>query len=91
MVGKTVGVHANGVGGGGGFAERKKETLNLKLNTKPLKFKWGLAKGGGGGGAGWSTHARHGYPPPSTVYTCMCISQIVNFRVKFCPKWESNA
>ncbi len=41
MVGKTVGVHA--VGGGGGFAERKKETLNLKLNTKPLKFKWGLA------------------------------------------------
>jgi hypothetical protein len=30
------------------------------LNTKPLKFKWGLAKGGGG--AGWSTHARHGYP-----------------------------
>jgi hypothetical protein len=33
--------------------------LNLKLNTKPLKFKWGLAKGGG---AGWSTHARHGYP-----------------------------
>ncbi len=44
--------------GGGGFAERKKETLNLKLNTKPLKFKWGLAKWGGGG-AGWSTH---GYP-----------------------------
>jgi hypothetical protein len=34
--------------------------LNLKLNTKPLKFKWGLAKGGGG--VGWSTHARHGYP-----------------------------
>jgi hypothetical protein len=28
--------------------ERKKESLNLKLNTKPLKFKWGLAKGGGG-------------------------------------------
>jgi hypothetical protein len=42
--------------------ERKKETLNLKLNTKPLKFKWGLAKGEGGGGEGWSTHARHGYP-----------------------------
>jgi hypothetical protein len=30
------------------------------LNTKPLKFKCGLADGGGG--AGWSTHARHGYP-----------------------------
>jgi hypothetical protein len=27
MVGKTVGVHANGVGGGGGFAERKKERM----------------------------------------------------------------
>ena len=47
------------VGGGGGWICRKKETLNLKLNTKPLKFKWGLAKGGEG--AGWSTHARHGY------------------------------
>ena len=46
-------------GGGGGFAERKKETLNLKLNTKSLKFKCGLADGGGGG---WLTHARHGYP-----------------------------
>ena len=44
--------------------ERATETLNLKLNTKPLKFKCGLADGGGGGagGAGWSTHARHGYP-----------------------------
>jgi hypothetical protein len=44
-------------GGGGRICrkkERKKETLNLKLNTKPLKFKWGLAKGGEG--AGWSTH-----------------------------------
>jgi hypothetical protein len=40
--------------------ERATETLNLKLNTKPLKFKCGLADGGGG--AGWSTHARHGYP-----------------------------
>jgi hypothetical protein len=40
--------------------ERATETLNLKFNTKPLKFKWGLADGGGG--AGWSTHARHGYP-----------------------------
>jgi hypothetical protein len=37
------------------------ETLNLKLNTEPLKFKCGLADGGGGG-PGWSTHARHGYP-----------------------------
>ena len=47
----------------------------MKLNTKPLKFKCGLADGGGGagvpgggaggageGGGGWSTHARHGYP-----------------------------
>ncbi len=51
MVGKTVGVHA--VGGRGDLQkERKKETLNLKLSTKPLKFKWGLAKGGGGGRAG---------------------------------------
>ncbi len=41
--------------------ERATETLNLKLNTKPLKFKCGLADGGGGW-AGWSTHARHGYP-----------------------------
>jgi hypothetical protein len=40
--------------------ERATETLNLKLNTKPLKFKCGLADGGGW--AGWSTHARHGYP-----------------------------
>jgi hypothetical protein len=40
--------------------ERATETLNLKLNTKPLKFKCGLADGGVG--AGWSTHARHGYP-----------------------------
>jgi hypothetical protein len=30
--------------------ERATETLNLKLNTKPLKFKWGLADGEGGGG-----------------------------------------
>ncbi len=30
--------------------ERAAETLNLKLNTKPLKFKCGLADGGGGGG-----------------------------------------
>ncbi len=40
--------------------ERATETLNLKLNTKPPKFKCGLADGTGG--AGWSTHARHGYP-----------------------------
>ncbi len=40
--------------------ERATETLNLKLNTKPLKFKCGLADRGGGGG--WSTHARDGYP-----------------------------
>jgi hypothetical protein len=40
--------------------ERATETLNLKLNTKPLKFKCSLADGGGG--VGWSTHARHGYP-----------------------------
>jgi hypothetical protein len=32
--------------------ERATETLNLKLNTKPLKFKCGLADGGGGGVAG---------------------------------------
>ena len=47
--------------------EKKKEPQEqffMKLNTKPLKFKCGLADGGGGpgGGAGWSTHARHGYP-----------------------------
>jgi hypothetical protein len=29
--------------------ERATETLNLKFNTKPLKFKCGLADGGGGG------------------------------------------
>ncbi len=40
--------------------ERATETLNLKLNTKPLKFKCGLTDGIGGGG--WSTHARHEYP-----------------------------
>ena len=33
----------------------------MKLNTKSLKFKCGLANEGGGG-AGWSTHARYGYP-----------------------------
>jgi hypothetical protein len=60
MVGKTVGLHA---GGGGGFAERKKETLNLKLNTKPLKFKWGLAKGRGGGGL--VDPCKAWVPPPS--------------------------
>jgi hypothetical protein len=32
--------------------ERATETLNLKLITKPLKFKCGLADKGGGGGAG---------------------------------------
>jgi hypothetical protein len=31
----------------------------MKLNTKPLKFKCGLADGGGGA---WRTLARHGYP-----------------------------
>jgi hypothetical protein len=44
--------------------EKRKSNRNfllMKLNTKPLKFKYRLA-GGGGGGAGWSTHARHGYP-----------------------------
>ena len=38
--------------------ERATETLNL--NTKPLKFKCGLADGGGGGGL--VDDARHGYP-----------------------------
>jgi len=33
------------------------------MNTKPLKFKCGLADGGGGV-AGWWTRARHGYPHP---------------------------
>jgi hypothetical protein len=32
----------------------------MKLNTKPLKFKCGLANRGGG--PGWQTRARHGYP-----------------------------
>jgi hypothetical protein len=32
--------------------ERATETLNLKFNTKPLKFKCGLADGEGGGRAG---------------------------------------
>jgi len=41
----------------------RKSNFFMKLNTKPLKFKCGLANGGGGRrGAGWSTHARHGYP-----------------------------
>ncbi len=43
--------------------EKRKSNRNfllMKLSTKSLKFKCGLANGGGGGG--WSTHARHGYP-----------------------------
>jgi hypothetical protein len=37
--------------------------LLMKLNTKPLKLKCGLAGGGGGPGrASWLTRARHGYP-----------------------------
>jgi hypothetical protein len=41
--------------------KRKSRYLLTKLNTKPLKFKCGLADGGWGGrGAGWRTLARHG-------------------------------
>jgi hypothetical protein len=45
--------------------EKRKSNRNfllVKLNTKPLKFKCGLADGGGVGGGGWQTSARHGYP-----------------------------
>ena len=44
--------------------QQKKKSLFLlmKLNTKPLKFKCGLADGGEGGVSGWRTLARHGYP-----------------------------
>jgi hypothetical protein len=41
--------------------KKEQQKFLMKFNTKPLKFKYGLADGGGGGG-GWSTHARHGYP-----------------------------
>jgi hypothetical protein len=52
---------------GGGWGadlqkERKKETLNL--HTKPLKFKWGLAKGGGGG---LVDPCKAWVPPPSSI------------------------
>ncbi len=45
---------------------RKKEraTEILKLNTKPLKFKCGLADGGGGGGL--VDPCKAWVPPPST-------------------------
>jgi hypothetical protein len=42
--------------------EKRKSNRNfllMKLNTKPLKFKYGLADGGGDV---WLTRARHGYP-----------------------------
>jgi hypothetical protein len=44
--------------------ERATETLNLKLNTKPLKFKFGLADGGRGGG-GLVDPCKAWVPPPS--------------------------
>ena len=50
------------------FVREKKsatETLNLKLNTKPLKFKCGLADGGGG--AGLVGPCKAWVPPPSTL------------------------
>ncbi len=43
--------------------ERATEALNLKLNTKPLKFKCGLADGGGGGGL--VDPCKAWVPPPS--------------------------
>ena len=46
--------------------ERATETLNLKLNTKPLKFKCGLADGGGGGGL--VDPCKAWVPPPSDLY-----------------------
>ncbi len=49
------------------FVREKKsatETLNLKLNTKPLKFKCGLADGGGG--VGRVDPCKAWVPPPSS-------------------------
>ncbi len=46
--------------------ERATETLNLKLNTKPLKFKCGLAMGEGGR-AGLVYPCKAWVPPPSII------------------------
>jgi hypothetical protein len=48
--------------------------LLLKLNTKPLKFKCGLADGGGG--MDWSTHVRHGYPHLLNIKTDLKLAQV---------------
>ncbi len=43
--------------------KKEKATETLKLNTKPLKFKCGLADGGGGGGL--VDPCKAWVPPPS--------------------------
>jgi hypothetical protein len=49
--------------------ERAAETLNLKLNTKPLKLKCGLADEGGreGGWGGLVDTCKARVPPPSYI------------------------
>ena len=39
----------------------------MKLNTKPLKFKCGLANGGGGPGGGLVDPCKAWVPPPSAL------------------------
>jgi len=59
--------------------ERRKSRKNfllMKLNTKPLKFKCGLANRGGG--PGWQTRARHGYPHLVYLYKRQCLRQQKN-------------
>jgi hypothetical protein len=49
--------------------EKRKSNRNfllMKFNTKPLKFKYGLADGGGGGG-GLANPCKAWVPPPSIV------------------------
>ncbi len=63
--------------------EKRKSNRNFlffKLNTKPLKFKCGLADGGGW--ASWSTHARRGYPHLVILYK----KAIPRYYKPFCTK-----
>jgi hypothetical protein len=46
--------------------EQQEQFFKMKLNTKPLKFKCGLAEGEGGPGGGLVDPCKAWVPPPSS-------------------------